>query len=336
MCSMDKIYIFNPETDFALAHGGEYYTPNRRITQLKNKLSLLPAIYADAGSNILVPDKTVCASPVIMDAVKRKELTVIEPAEVSRLADRPVEIYPWGWNPALRRMLINLGISESYLPDTGYMAAVKRLSHRRQTIEWHKRINALTGMNTVLPKELSDYDEVLQWCDCHQGGYLKAPWSSSGRGIFRALNTDGQELKTWIRGTLHRQQSVMVEENGGKVLDFATEWNCHSGSAQFIGFSVFSTDAHSQYTGNIFASQEQLLEMIRTAANDKWSDEYISIQKQLIEALIAPSYCGPMGVDCMVCEGGRVNLCVEINLRMTMGHVAIAAIADGINPAEIV
>ena len=35
------------------------------------------------------------------------------------------------------------------------------------------------------------------------------------------------------------------------------------------------------------------------------------------------TYVGPFGIDMMVVEGGRIVM-AEINLRRTMGHVAIA------------
>lgn len=333
---MDKIYIFNPETDFALAHGGEYYTPNRRITELKTKLALLPTVYAESGSNILVPKKCEQVSPIFSDIIQRKNLSIIEPDEIIRFANKPVAIYPWGWNLSLRRHLLNLGLSEEYLPDIKRIHLLKGLSHRRLTIEFHKRFNKLAKMNIPLPKESDDYDFIMQWCSEHPGGYLKAPWSSSGRGIFRAMNPHGQELRTWVNGTIRRQKSIMLEEPGDKLLDFATEWFCSGNKSEFVGFSVFSTDIHSQYIGNIFASQDELKNIIIKASNNSWNDNLLTIQKNMIDELISPFYEGALGVDCMVCKNGMINMCVEVNLRMTMGHVAIAAISDNINPALII
>ena len=47
-------------------------------------------------------------------------------------------------------------------------------------------------------------------------------------------------------------------------------------------------------------------------------------QKRLEEDDIrAFSYVGPIGVDMLVGADGRINPCVELNWRMTMGHVAL-------------
>lgn len=34
-------------------------------------------------------------------------------------------------------------------------------------------------------------------------------------------------------------------------------------------------------------------------------------------------YSGPFGIDMMVLNGGKIHPCVELNLRGTMGHVAL-------------
>ena len=36
------------------------------------------------------------------------------------------------------------------------------------------------------------------------------------------------------------------------------------------------------------------------------------------------NYSGPFGIDMMIVNGGLVHPCVELNLRQTMGHVALA------------
>jgi hypothetical protein len=56
------------------------------------------------------------------------------------------------------------------------------------------------------------------------------------------------------------------------------------------------------------------------------------VRVKVIDALrqvIGGHYVGPLGVDMMIlsklgCQGFSVLPCVEINLRRTMGHVAIA------------
>ena len=48
-----------------------------------------------------------------------------------------------------------------------------------------------------------------------------------------------------------------------------------------------------------------------------------SIKQKITEQLRLPGYVGPFGIDMMVTKEG-LHPCVEINLRRTMGHVALS------------
>ena len=49
-----RLYYFNPETEMALAAGSGVYTPPRKVAEAKKRLGLLPVVYAEPGSAILV------------------------------------------------------------------------------------------------------------------------------------------------------------------------------------------------------------------------------------------------------------------------------------------
>ena len=49
-----KLYIFNPDTDLALANNSENYIPSARVKQMERELAMLPMWYAEQGSNILI------------------------------------------------------------------------------------------------------------------------------------------------------------------------------------------------------------------------------------------------------------------------------------------
>ena len=59
---------------------------------------------------------------------------------------------------------------------------------------------------------------------------------------------------------------------------------------------------------------------------------YVSIEllestKQIVcgclSAILGGKYVGPFGIDMMIADG-KLHPCVEINMRRTMGHVALA------------
>ena len=51
------LYLFNPETDLALASHGANYTASEKIRQMAHDLAVLPLWYAPQGSGIWVPDE---------------------------------------------------------------------------------------------------------------------------------------------------------------------------------------------------------------------------------------------------------------------------------------
>jgi hypothetical protein len=49
-----------------------------------------------------------------------------------------------------------------------------------------------------------------------------------------------------------------------------------------------------------------------------------NVREMVISHLDLSDYEGPFGIDMMICDGSLLHPCVEINLRRTMGHVALA------------
>jgi hypothetical protein len=99
------------------------------------------------------------------------------------------------------------------------------------------------------------------------------------------------------------------------------------GGIRYLGLSLFHTQKGA-YTGNILATEEEKTEMI----SHYISSERLDSVKEKICICLGPlykgRYKGPFGVDLMIVRGNEdvnflLNPCVEINLRRTMGHVAI-------------
>ena len=121
----------------------------------------------------------------------------------------------------------------------------------------------------------------------------------------------------------------MVEPYYPKVKDFGMEFVVHpNGQIHYLGLSLFMTN-NGAYMGNIVASEDDKRNMISRYVSVSMIDD---VRVKVIDALrqvIGGHYVGPLGVDMMIlsklgCQGFSVLPCVEINLRRTMGHVAIA------------
>ena len=162
---------------------------------------------------------------------------------------------------------------------------------------------------------------------------LKAPWSSSGRGLrFVHETVEGNpHVQGWLRNLLDAQGSVMAEPYYNKVKDFGMEFGVLAdGSVRYLGLSLFHT-ANGAYTGNILATETAKRDMIRRYVPGGLLEEVQTEVCCQLASVFKGLYAGPFGIDMMIVRSGDaaredflLHPCVEINLRRTMGHVALA------------
>lgn len=321
--AIKTLHIFNPEHDYALAVGNNAYTPPASVINLKKRLSLLPALYAGSGDYILL-DSDIPLSSVpnleYFEIAIKKDLKLIFPGDIRALSDLS-HISPWGWNHHIHRQLVESGINKDLLPEISFINTVKDLSHRRTSLTFRKELNSLLFSNQPIQtgKEIFNEEEVIDYLKDYPHSYFKAPWSSSGRGVVSSLHISQNQLKEWSHGIIRRQGSVLAEPAWDKKLDFASEWIINRHKAEFLGLSVFETSSRGKYHGNLQASQENLLKLIESQSH--FSLEIIEAQKEVLDRLISPYYSGHLGIDMLADNSGNINPCVEINLRLTMGHI---------------
>lgn len=296
-----KVYVFNPENDMALADGGAGYTPPAIIRQMREELHWLPLWWAD------------------------DEDKVWNGEEPLKLQDGD-EIRPWGWSPALVHQLRQAGVEDRFLPSAKQLEELRHLSHRQTAVEALKNCREsgllgekLAGWSTLCHTEQEVEEAVNQWPET----LLKAPWSSSGRGLMRSSQPHRQE---WTRNILAHQGSVVVERWLNKLADFALEFECDGqGGVQYQGLSLFYTNPQGAYLGNWVAPEIQKFQWIAQYVDPK---QLMEVRRWWEEHLAHYPYRGPVGVDMMLCQEGLCP-CVEINWRMTMGRVASILHARG-------
>jgi len=165
--------------------------------------------------------------------------------------------------------------------------------------------------------------EQVERCQKHWGQIvIKSPWSSSGRGVRFAVQ------EGWINNVIKAQGSVMVEPYYNKVKDFGMEFEVdQDGQVHYLGLSLFHTK-NGAYIGNLLATEQAKREQLSRYVSMELLDE---IKQRVIDNVQLPDYVGPFGIDMMIVNGHRssqtANLllhpCVELNLRRTMGHVAL-------------
>ena len=130
----------------------------------------------------------------------------------------------------------------------------------------------------------------------------------------------------FVRNTIERQGSIIVEPFYNKVMDFAMEFILDGEKeAKFVGLSVFHTN-RGAYLGNVLAGEDEKWDMLQRVAGRDDIRSLAKVLQRLLGEMCDP-YRGPVGVDMMVVEqeGGRcVHPCVEVNVRRTMGMAAVS------------
>ena len=323
------LHIFNPEHDIALATNLSNFTAPHAGRQLRNDLGFLPALWAENGDHILVSHEEVAMKQYRRICHRLKTLGITEslPAVNPKFTDSKVAVYrqetsslqPWGWDRAIRRELERMGFTEPLLPTMEQTEQVRQLSHRRTSAQL---LSLLQMEGTVgEARECTTTEQVTNLLQHQESLVLKAPWSSSGRGVrFVRSVEELSNVMNWISNILKTQGSIMAEPYYNKVKDFGMEFMAdENGGIHYLGLSLFHT-VNGAYEGNVLATESVKQEMISRYIPACMLD---SVKHKIIEHLCLDGYVGPFGIDMMVTKEG-FHPCVEINLRRTMGHVALA------------
>lgn len=338
-----KLHIFNPGHDIALASNRISLTMPRAARDLARDLGWIPALWAQMDDYVLVQNihEAIEAFHRFLDQTG----LVVPPVRFvtpEQLAGLPVhEVSPWGWDACLINELLNRGISPHVIPSIEWVrGAMRQLSHRHSSAKILQTVRQgmekeTCGEATLLYSLQECYDYIMR-NQPHHKAVFKAPWSSSGRGV-RFVNAEiTPSLEGWILNTIRQQEGIMAEPYYHKIIDFALEFYADS-AVWYVGLSLFQNSG-SAYSGNILTSEDVKRRILGRYVELSIIDKLIQRLSAALSALLDGVYCGPLGVDMMVVSSddshsNLVHPCVEINLRRTMGHVALALTPpDNVSP----
>ena len=251
---MATLHIFNPEHDIALAANLSNFTSPHAGRQLRHDLGYLPAIWA-SEDYVLVED-VEAAQRDFARVMHRGFDGFVDKHQLAKLNITHVE--PWGWDLALRSFLLRYGVTA--VPTEEEIAMIRDLSHRKYAVDLLRELEFEGTIGESWQADLMA--EVEQALRIYQQIVIKAPWSSSGRGI-RFIDKELNEYqRRWIQNVIASQGSVVIESFCHKVKDFGMEFESDGqGSVRYLGLSLFHTE-NGAYTGNILASEEEKQEMI--------------------------------------------------------------------------
>lgn len=332
---MPLLHYFNPGHETAVLNGSPYYRAPARILRMHRDLALLPAWYAAPEDYILTENP---GDTGFIRALTERfgpfatPLTAREAAAKAKALPRAIAS-PWGWSPQ------SVHRYETWKEETGwhslviqpYDEAYARLC-ARQTAALCLR--SLLGVlpepdKTILPRFRSSLEEIEELVATGKKPLvLKAPYSSSGRGLRWISGPVTEPDRTWMAGIVKKQGSISIEPALDKQADFAMEFfSDGQGRVSFEGLSLFRTTQRGNYEGNFVGSQEEIARRLAPFVDSELLEEIKAASEACLSDVAGYLYTGYIGVDMLIYNDGqgafRLHPCVEINMRRTMGTTAL-------------
>ncbi len=329
---MNKLFVFNPGHEEALKIPlQQTYTPSKEILKLRHDLSPLMLYFAKEGDYIWQWAKDSQEDRVL----NHKGELVKDTKNLPKL-----EVSLWALEghclkelkKRAEKLSLSLStpkISKSYL----------KLSHRSSSVLMLKQLNERwqdcseqipywlypQGEWESMQKELSALLKEKE----EQGIknlLIKRAYTSSGRGISSLSLPCDKKSQDQLLLQIRRCKGISLEEKLELIQDWAIEYHINTdGEVKFVALSKFKTNSFGAYQLNILADQSELYQELYELLGDDLS-KLIEEQKAFLKEHLAKSYEGYIGVDMFVYKSKegrlRLNPCVEINLRSTMGLVA--------------
>lgn len=309
---------------------------------MESDLATLPMYFADKNDYILAPNKPSESLLNLLIKLGKTTPNFIkkEKALSSKhfLQHPKKRIIPWGWSPAAHKLLapLKLNCSEEFKksPVFNWKNEYKNLYSKRFAMEILTELVENYSQEFFLSSNeiprvcttQNDFENLIQeWNKL----MVKAPWSSSGRGL-QPIRKTPVHPKVWekILGIVKEQGYAMTEPYFNKVLDVAYQFEIQNGVVSYLGVSNFSTDYKGQYQGNNLNGLPKKLDPeIRQFVFDKQEVVIPLLVKTISRSDLVQKYEGNFGVDALIFRDKnnkiKMNPCLEINVRQNMGLLSL-------------
>ncbi len=335
MCHpLPYLYYFNPTCDIASANNTPSFKPNQTLRQFENDLAFLPAYLAKPTDVVLMPEYEDLAFVEFLYQVGFRLPGQVLRSDIWQEHQKILSdihgFKPWGWalNMIHRFKKIPHLNTQKALPkwDDALRNSLSRLSAQKVlTSVLENAENNIYISDT--PQILSTLQEVEDYLKKNTPIVLKEPWSSSARGnmLIQKPYLD-LPIKQRIKSVLSKQGFWMGEKWFHKQLDFSLHFQLKNGQVRLTGESYFETNPKGQYQASYIHQKPPMDKATQAFLEDNLPQVKQALIKALSQNKDLHWYEGNFGIDLMlVSENNRLcfHPCVEINLRNTMGTVAL-------------
>lgn len=339
---LSDIFYFNPTCEFAIANGSPNWQPNKLLQKMEDDMSSLPLFFGKKDDYVLVkhlPSYDFISTLNQLGVESPKFILKAEAFNNSEFVNLSKNrLLPWGWSPAMHKLFSPLKVScskefkQSVVAD--WKPEHRELTSRKFAAEILFQLLPRISSEIIIPEShlpkictsQTDFEMAIkQWGEI----MVKAPWSSSGRGL-QPITKTPVHPKVWekVLGIIKEQGYAIAEPYLKKEFDFSFQFEIKQGKVQFLGISNFSTNKKGQYEGNFLNGlpstfEKRIPEFTETAIKEILQPLSETIQN----SKLTDFYDGVFGVDTLIYSDHnnklKINPCLEINLRHTMGLLSL-------------
>ncbi len=324
------VHWYNPnaESHAAAARTQGTYQLNKAEAAMEHDLELLTMAWCRKDDIALL--RTLPGNDHLA-YLKAEGFVLPEFIEAGALAERKLGgLRPWAWSP---------DASEDLGPLAGDVSPNLPWQWRGSAPDWW--LSKEAGFRLVRMLATAEAEDVFFCHDLDSAAdtiesllkrgevLLKAAYACAGRG-HRKVHV-GDDYTPWLKKTISLHGGVAIEPWVQRELDFSALYEMREdGRADFIGMTEMENDASGRYHatrvypkwGSGFSEELRSFLYRDAHINDVYGEKVPAALSSLLRG-----YVGPVGVDAMVvrCSDGSLGMryVVELNVRMTMGRVAL-------------
>jgi uncharacterized ferritin-like protein (DUF455 family) len=320
------VHWFNPSAE---SHAmSSRYQPDKSALALEEDLEMLIAAWCRKDDVALLRRSP---SREHLAGLKRAGFELPEIAARDDLRGRKLGgLRPWAWSPD----------AASYLkPLAGDVSSGVAWQWQAVPREWFSkevgiRLEELLGLSQrgTVCRGVDDAEQVIEVLLATGQVLAKAAFSYAGRGHKRINRESPPEAtRNWLANTIAAHGCVVIEPWLERVTDFSALYEMDAaGHVELMGLTLMENDAAGRFLGTrVSPKWASMLEPEVAAFLHRDADVMRWYQEKIPEMLarLLPGYVGPLGVDAMVHREADGSLAlkhvVELNVRMTMGRIAL-------------
>lgn len=324
------VHWFNPnaESHVAAAMIGKRFHPNKMEVAMECDLEMLALAWCRRDDIALMRE---LPGNDHLSYLKARGIDLPEVIRVGELSDRKLGgLRPWAWSTDASEVLKGVAGDVSVNLPWQWREMVPSFWFSKEV--GHRLSSSLGLEGEECGVFCSDVESAVKAVEKQREKgdvLLKAAFACAGRGHRRVKR--GGDYRSWLERTLREHGGVAIEPWLKRVMDFSSLYEMKAGGkVEFIGMTEMENDAMGRFLGTRVYPKwgtglpgEVAEFLFRDVGINGWYGE--SIPAELSKLL--EGYVGPVGVDAMVFRrsDGSLGLrhVIELNVRMTMGRVAL-------------